>query len=317
MSRHLISEETRGVFAIAVTPFSPSGTIDYDSVDCVLDFYVEHRVHGLTILGMMGEAQKLTGEESVALTSHVLRRVANTLPVVVGVSGSSLEVMRTLAQSAMEGGAAGVMVAPATGLRTDHDIYRYYSLVFETLGDNVPVVYQDYPQSTQVYLSVKVFLRLVESYPQLVMLKHEDCPGLSKITQIRRESAHEGIRRISILVGNGGLYYPLELSRGADGAMTGFAFPEMLVEVFDRFVAGDVEGAEDLFDAYLPLVRYEQQPNVGLAIRKEILFRRGAIASPTLRAPGATLSSTDAAELDRLMTRLERHLGHKVLAKTI
>src|SRR5207245_198907 len=129
MSRHVISEETRGVFAIAVTPFSSAGAIDYESVDRVLDFYVEQRVHGLTILGMMGEAQKLTGEESIALTRHVLRRVANTLPVVVGVSGSSLEVMRTLTQSAMEGGAAGVMVAPATGLRTDDQIYGYYGTV--------------------------------------------------------------------------------------------------------------------------------------------------------------------------------------------
>lgn len=317
MATHVISEETRGVFAIAVTPFSSTGAVDYESVDRVLDFYVEHRVHGITILGMMGEAQKLTAEESIALTRRVLSRVAHTLPVVVGVSGSSLEVMRALTQSAMDGGAAGVMVAPASGLRTDDQICGYYGTIFETLGEGVPVVYQDYPQSTQVYLSVKAFLRLVDSYPQLVMLKHEDCPGLAKITQIRRESAREGIRRVSILVGNGGLYYPLELSRGADGAMTGFAFPEMLVGVFERFAAGDVDGAEDLFDAYLPLVRYEQQPNIGLAIRKEILFRRGGIRSPALRAPGAPLSATDAAELDRLMTRLEWHLGQEVAGRAV
>ena len=138
------------------------------------------------------------------------------------------------------------------------------------------------------------------------MLKHEDCPGLGKVTLIRTESERLGIRRVSILVGNGGLYYPLELGRGADGAMTGFAYPEMLVEVYERFASGDVDGAEDMFDAYLPLVRYEQQPNMGLAIRKEILFRRQAIASPALRAPGFTLSSTDLTELARLMARLER-----------
>jgi 4-hydroxy-tetrahydrodipicolinate synthase len=302
-----VSEQTKGVFLIAVTPFTATGAIDYASVDRMLDFYVGHGVHGLTILGMMGEAQKLTEDESVGITRHVLRRAGASLPVIVGVSNSSLQSMQTLSRMSMDEGGAGVMVAPAAGLRTDDQLYGYYARVFDTLGD-IPVVFQDYPQSTGVFLSVAVFLRLVQAFPQLKMLKHEDCPGLSKITQIRHESERQGIRRVSILVGNGGLYYPQELRRGADGAMTGFAYPEMLVEVYERFARGDAEGGEDLFDAYLPLVRHEQQPNVGLALRKEILFRRGAIASPALRPPGYTLSPEDATELSQLMIRLERHV---------
>jgi 4-hydroxy-tetrahydrodipicolinate synthase len=303
---HQISEETKGVFAIAVTPFSVTGAIDYRSMDTLLEFYIRQRVHGLTILGMMGEAQKLTGEESLALTRHVLRLTASTLPIVVGVSSTSLQVMNELSHAAMDLGAAGVMVAPAAGLRTDDQVYSYYARVFETLGE-IPVVYQDYPQSTGVFLSVSTFLRLVQAFPQLKMLKHEDCPGLGKITQIRRQSEQAGIRRVSILVGNGGLYYPQELRRGADGAMTGFAYPEMLVDVYERFAAGDHDAAEDLFDEYLPLVRHEQQPNIGLALRKEILFRRGAIASAALRAPGYVLTDADADELTKLMARRERH----------
>jgi 4-hydroxy-tetrahydrodipicolinate synthase len=308
---HRISEQTKGVFLIAVTPFTATGAIDYQSVDSMLDFYVGHRVHGLTILGMMGEAQKLTSEESVALTRYVLRRAGTTLPIVVGVSSSSLQSMQDLSRISMDEGAAGVMVAPSAGIRTDDQLYGYYARVFETLGD-IPVVFQDYPQSTAVFLSVGVFLRLVVAFPQLKMLKHEDCPGLAKITQIRRESERQGIRRVSILVGNGGLYYPQELRRGADGAMTGFAFPEMLVEVYERFAGGDAEGAEDVFDAYLPLVRHEQQPNVGLALRKEVLFRRGAIRSAALRPPGPTLSREDLEELSQLMVRLERHATARV-----
>jgi len=274
----------------------------------MLDFYVAQGVHGLTILGIMGEAQKLSSEESLELTRHVLRRVGDSLPTIVGISGSSFQGMRNLARTSMEAGAAGVMVAPAMGLRTDDQIFNYYGSVCNAIGNDIPVVYQDYPQSTGVYLSPNLFLRLVQAYPQLVMLKHEDCPGLGKISTIRSDSEQKGIRRVSILVGNGALYYPLELRRGADGAMTGFAYPEMLVKVFERFFAGDPEGAEDLFDLYLPLVRYEQQPNVGLAIRKEILHRRGAIASPALRPPGYTLTRADTEELDRLMTRLAREL---------
>ena len=305
---HLINEQTRGVFVIAVTPFSSTGAIDYASVDRLLDFYLAQGVHGLTILGIMGEAQKLSSEESLELTRHVLRRVGDTLPTIVGISGASFQGMRGLAQTSMEAGAAGVMVAPAMGLRTDDQIFNYYGSVCNAIGSDIPVVYQDYPQSTDVYLSPNLFLRLVQAYSQMVMLKHEDCPGLGKISTIRSESERQGVRRVSILVGNGALYYPLELGRGADGAMTGFAYPEMLVQVFERFSTGDLEGAEDLFDLYLPLVRYEQQPNVGLAIRKEILHRRGAIASPVLRPPGYALTSADTEELDRLMSRLARKL---------
>ena len=127
-------------------------------------------------------------------------------------------------------------------------------------------------------------------------------------------------RHISILVGNGGLYVPQELRRGADGVMTGFAYPEMLVSVCSLFQAGQSEEAEDLFDVYLPLVRHEQQPGFGLAVRKEILRRRGAIRSAAVRAPGPRLDADDMSELDRLLARLEArlaqrgHLGRRAVA---
>jgi 4-hydroxy-tetrahydrodipicolinate synthase len=162
-----------------------------------------------------------------------------------------------------------------------------------------------------VHLSVPLFNRLVDDLPQIKVLKHEDCPGLAKITRIRQSAKRDDRRRVAILVGNGALYYPLELARGADGAMTGFAFPELLVEVWQRFTAGRDEAAFDLFDAYLPLIRYEQQPGVGLAVRKEILHRRGILASPALRPPGPKLGPEDAAELDLLLERLDRRMSQQ------
>ena len=141
------------------------------------------------------------------------------------------------------------------------------------------------------------------------MLKHEDAPGLAKLTRVREGEKKPGRRRVSILVGNGGLYLPQEMRRGADGAMTGFAWPEMLVQVYELFAAGKTEEAEDLFDTYLPLVRHEQQPAIGLALRKEVLFRRGAIKSPRQRAPGSSLTATDRAELESLIARLDRRLA--------
>ena len=239
------------------------------------------------------------------MIDRTLTQVAGELPVVVGVSAPGLAQLAALADEAMSEGAAGVMAAPPPGLATDEQIEGYVRQAVDAVGYDVPVVLQDYPQATGVHLSVPLFHQLVDALPQIKVLKHEDCPGLAKISRIRKSADRNNHRRISILVGNGGLYFPLELARGADGAMTSFAYPELLVEVFSSFQAGEVDEAFDLFDDYLPLIRYEQQPGIGLAIRKQILHRRGVIASPTLRAPGPKLDRDDLAELERMIRRLD------------
>ncbi|MGD8277144.1 MAG: dihydrodipicolinate synthase family protein [Gemmatimonadota bacterium] len=308
-----LDENSRGVFIISVTPFHEDGRLDLDSLDTVLDFYIGQGVHGITLLGMMGEANKLTDEESAAVVRRGLTRVAGRVPVVVGASNPSLEAMRRLVGIAMEGGAAGIMVAPTPGLRTDDQVHAWTGQVCAAVGADVPLVWQDYPPTTGVYLSASLFGRLVRDYPQVAMLKAEDNPGLGKITAIR-EAESGGQRRAAIVVGNGGLFLPQALARGADGIMTGFGFPRMLVEVFDRHTAGDADGAEDAYDRYLPLVTYEQQPGFGLAVRKELLHRHGALRSATVRTPGPRLSDADRAELDRLLGRLEARLARTATA---
>jgi 4-hydroxy-tetrahydrodipicolinate synthase len=319
MSAGKLTEQAKGVFIIAATPFTDEGALDLHSVDSLTDFYLGCGVTGFTLLGIMGEAPKLTGEESISVVERVIRR-AQGRQVIVGVSHAGLENVRRLSHEVMSAGASGVMVAPPPGLKGDEGVYNYFAQVFKELGPDIPVVYQDYPQSTGVYLAPSVFERMVEDFKQLVMLKHEDWPGLAKLTRVRESEKKPGRRRVSILVGNGGLYLPQELRRGADGAMTGFAWPEMLVEVCNLFANGKMEEAEDLFDLYLPLVRHEQQLGIGLALRKEVLFRRGAIKSPRQRAPASSLTATDRAELDNLIARLERRLaaagrGAKVAAE--
>lgn len=308
MSSDKLNEQAKGVYIIAATPFTDEGAVDLQSVDSLTDFYLGCGVHGFTLLGMMGEAHKLTADESISVVNRVIGR-AQGRQVIVGVSHAGLENVRRLSHEAMLAGAAGVMVAPPPGLKGDEGLYSYYAQVFQALGPHIPVVYQDYPQTTGVYLPVSVFERLVDDFPQLVMLKHEDAPGLAKLTKVREGEKKPGRRRVSILVGNGGLYYPQEMRRGADGAMTGFAWPEMLVQVYDLFAKGKAEQAEDLFDIYLPLVRHEVQPAIGLALRKEVLFRRGAIKSPKQRAPGSSLTAADRTELDGMIARLERRLA--------
>ena len=305
---HKLNDRAGGVYIISATPFFDDGAIDYDSATRLVEFYLETGVSGMTILGMMGEAPKLSDDESLAFMWHMMNAVNGRIPVVVGVSGAGLDTMNALTQASMEAGAAGVMIAPNAAHDTDEKIYGYFAAVCEKLGSEVPVCYQDFPLATKASVSPALLTRLFNDFSQIAVLKHEDWPGLSKITALRQASENGQVRRVPILVGNGGLYLPQELARGADGAMTGFAFPEMLVQVVALFKSGQEDKAQDLFDAYLPVTKHEQQPGFGLAVRKETLRRRGVIASAATRAPGPKLSAIDHTELDNLLKRLEKRL---------
>ena len=304
----MLTADAKGVFPIAATPFRADGSIDEKSVDRMIAYYVATGADGCTILGIMGEAPKLDAEEALGFVTRCVRR-APKLPFVVGVSSPGFAAMRSLARASMEAGAAGVMIAPPSSLRTDDHIVGYYAQAVEAIGTDIPFVLQDYPLTLSVVMTPGVIRRIITDNPSCVMVKHEDWPGLEKISALRRFEQGGAMRRVSILTGNGGLFLDFEMERGADGAMTGFAFPEMLVDVCRLEAAGHSAEAEDLFDAYLPLARYEQQPGVGLAVRKYVLAKRGAIASPTLRRPGPRLSPDDIADIERLLARQERRLA--------
>ncbi|MFL6451225.1 MAG: dihydrodipicolinate synthase family protein [Bryobacteraceae bacterium] len=301
-----LTDRAQGVFAITVTPFHPDGRLDAQSVDRMVDFYLGCGVTGLTILGIMGEAPKLEMSESLAFSKQVVADAGKT-PVVVGVSSPGFAAMRSLARSAMELGAAGVMIAPQPTLRTDDQIVTYFGQAVEAIGTDVPWVLQDYPLTLGVIMTPKVIRQIVVNHPSCVMLKHEDWPGLEKITAMRGFEADGSMRHISILCGNGGLFLDFELPRGADGAMTGYAFPDMLVDLVRLHGAGNSDEAHDLFDAHLPLIRYEQQQGVGLAVRKYVLQKRGAILFDAQRKPASTLTARARAEVDNLLKRVSKY----------
>jgi 4-hydroxy-tetrahydrodipicolinate synthase len=300
-----LTADAKGVYAIAATPFLDDGAIDFDSIDMLVEYYLSHGVHGITVLGMMGEAPKLTQSESLAVAERFIRRVDGRVPLVVGASAPGFASMAEFSKEVMDKGAAGIMVAPAGYVRGDAAFYNYFESVVASIDAGTPVVVQDFPQATGVHMSPSVYVRLADDFPSIVMLKHEDCPGLDKITTIRANAR----RRTSVLVGNGALYYIQELQRGADGAMTGFAYVEMLVQVYELYMRGEHQKAEDLFDAYLPLVRFEQQPGFGLGARKEVLARRGAIRSAAQRRPATPFTVTDRQQLEGLIERLDRRLS--------
>jgi 4-hydroxy-tetrahydrodipicolinate synthase len=307
-----ITADAKGVYVIAATPFHDDGRIDFESIDRLVDFYLKCGVHGMTVLGVMGEFQKLSESETIDVARRFIATAKGRIPTIVGVSNPGTAQLVKISRASMEAGAAGVMVMPMAGLKTDEAVLGYMRGVLKELGTSIPVCVQDYPQLSGVYFSAGCFLQMVDEFPQVVMFKHEEAPGLRKLSAIRRACDGKARRYISILCGNGGIHLPQEYRRGADGAMTGFAFPDMMVRMHALFAAGKADEAEDLYDLYLPILRHELQPGIGLALRKEILRRRGAIASAAVRAPGPKLDRDDITELDQFLTRLERKTGKAI-----
>lgn len=295
---------TKGIYPIAATPFKTDMAVDFTSVDRLTDFYQDAGATGMTILGILGEAQKLEPEESRAIAKRVIAR--SRVPVIVGVSNPSFAAMRGLAREAMDLGAAGVMLAPASHLRSDEQIAAYFNTAVDTIGSDVPWVLQDYPLTLSVVLSVPMIARIMKEHASCVMLKAEDWPGLEKISALRQLQARGELRAFSILTANGGLFLDFEPERGSDGAMTGYAFPDMLVELDRLHRTRERDAAHDLFDAHLPMIRFEQQPGIGLAVRKYLLMLRGAIASDTQRSPRQSLTQVGRSEVDYLLERLAR-----------
>ncbi len=298
----MLNRTEKGVYTIAPTPFTPDFRVDYDSLGQIIDFYHQSGIDGITILGVMGEAPKLTDEESTAIIKYF--RAHTKLKIIVGVTSPGFAQMAKLAKTAMDMGCNGVMVAPQTHLRSDDAICQYFQDATNAIGAGVPICLQDYPLNFTVQITPKTLIRILREIEQITMVKHEDWPGLEKISQLKQAMHDNIIAHTPILCGNGGLFLDFELQRGADGAMTGYCYPELLVKMVKCQQLGQWGDMFQIFNRHLPLVRYEQQPNIGLAVRKYAMMRRGMIRHDTCRHPSPKLSPTARQEIDFLLENI-------------
>jgi 4-hydroxy-tetrahydrodipicolinate synthase len=289
-----------GVYNITPTPFAEDGSLDIESLKRLTVFTRDKGVHGMTILGVLGEADKLTEGERDRVIATTVEAAGSGFPICVGTTHAGTDGCIAYSRRAQQLGARAVMVAPPKLARAnDAALERHYLAVADAI--DIPVVVQDFPPSVGgILMSVDVIARIGAASPQCRYLKLEDEPSPMKVSQVR--SANPDIR---VLGGLGGMMFLEELRHGAHGTMTGFGFPEILVDIYTRFTAGDIDGATGVFYKYLPLIRFENQPRINLAIRKHIYHRRGAIATPRARAPFAPVDAETLADLDDILRRLD------------
>jgi 4-hydroxy-tetrahydrodipicolinate synthase len=289
-----------GVYAVLPTPFDEKGAVDLESLGRVIDLFIEDGVSGFTALGVTSEVARLTDAERQLVLETTIERVKGRVPVIVGATGPGLDVSLAYCDAAQQVGAAGVMVSPPRMTRLDSTyVYRHFAAIADRF--DLPIVIQDYPPISGYHMEASLLVDICRRIPQARAIKLEDAPTPYKTARIREleEGSGNGLG-IDIFGGLGGCYLIEELIAGATGAMTGFAYPGLLVEVVSSWSAGKRDEAADSFYRHVPLMRFEFQEGIGMAIRKEILRRRGALRHAGVRPPGATLDRSTLDSLDRI-----------------
>ncbi|MBL8512927.1 MAG: dihydrodipicolinate synthase family protein [Betaproteobacteria bacterium] len=296
-----------GVIPILATPFHADESIDFDSWKRTIAFMLSLKVDGLTVAGVLGEADRLTDRERIALIETAARAIDGRVPLIAGVSHRGTRAVLSLAEAARDAGATAIMLAPQKEATPNEErIYETYARLAATAS--MPIIVQDHPASTETHMSVALIARIANELTAVRAIKAEAVPVGPKIAAIRAQLA----RPVSILAGLGALYAPFDLAAGADGFNTGFAFPEVLQAMIAAQRAGDQPMLDAHFARFAALIVLEQQP--GVAIRKEVLKRRGLFATSTVRHPGAPLSAHAAATLTAL---IERTFGRMDIARPI
>ncbi len=289
-----------GVYSVLPTPFDAAGAVDRASLGRVVEGLLAAGVQGFTALGVTGEVARLTDDERALVLDTVLERVAGRVPVVAGATAGGSHACIQYAERARAAGCAAVMVSPPRLAKLNSTaVVAHFRALAE--GVKIPIVVQDFPPISGYTMEAELLARIAREVPAAQTIKLEDPPTPRKIAALRRLCGTE----LKIFGGLGGTFLLEELLAGGDGAMTGFAYPEILRAIVTAFHGGQLDRAADVFYRYAPLMRFEFQEGIGIAIRKEILRRRGWLTTATVRPPAPALDAGTAAQLDRLLSWLK------------
>lgn len=299
----------RGVFPIMATPFRAADeSVDLDGFGRAVRFMADAGADGATIVGVLGESNRLTDREREGLIRTALAAVADCarpFPICVGTSHAGTAAAVALSQMAHELGAAGVMVTPTKEAAPTGDDALVSLFARVAAGcPGLPIVVQDHPASTQVHMSPALVARITHEVPTVACVKMEALPTPARVAALKERWRTDlpPARDCTILTGLGALYGGFELEQGTDGFMTGFAFPEILRAMNAAAQGGDLARAHAIYERFLPLLVFEQQP--GVAVRKELyklrgLFEDGHVRHPANGAVSPTLAAGLRAQLAR------------------
>jgi 4-hydroxy-tetrahydrodipicolinate synthase len=294
-----------GVYSILPTAFTDSGDLDKSSQRRVVDLFIEKGANGLTALGVTGEVARLEEHERANVLEIVVDQAAGRVPIIAGTSAEGTRTCISYTRQAKAIGASAVMVSPPRMPKLNSAaVVNHYKALADAV--DLPIIVQDYPPIAGFAMEPALLARIAKEIPSARTIKLEDPPTPFKTARILEASAGTTVQ---IFGGLGGVFLLEELISGATGAMTGFAFPEILARIMKHWNAGERDAAADVFYRAVPLMRFEFQEGIGMAIRKEVLRRRGALASAATRAPAGALDGPTTQALDRVLTWVTTQKG--------
>lgn len=289
--------ELEGVYSVLPTPFLANGDLDEASLRRVLDLFIGAGVNGVTALGVTGEVARMDDAERRRVLEVVVEHVNGRIGVVAGTTAEGTRTCINYSKQALAIGATAVMVSPPRMPKLNSEaVVRHYAALADAV--DIPIVVQDFPPISGFAMEPWLLARIAREIPRARTIKLEDPPTPFKTSRILKETGDVPVR---IFGGLGGVFLLEELMAGATGAMTGFAYPEILVRIVSLYRAGKIDEAAEVFYRAVPLMRFEFQEGIGMAIRKEVLHRRGALASPATRPPAAALDQSTREALDRVI----------------
>jgi 4-hydroxy-tetrahydrodipicolinate synthase len=295
----------QGVYSIIPTAFSDSGDLDEASQRRVVDLFIKKGANGLTALGVTGEVARLEEHERGKVLDVVVKQAAGRVPIIAGTSAEGTRTCITYTRQAKDLGASAVMVSPPRMPKLNSAaVVAHYKALADAV--DLPIIVQDYPPITGFAMEPALLARIAKEIPSARTIKLEDPPTPFKTARILEAA---GDTKVQIFGGLGGVFLLEELISGATGAMTGFAFPEILARIMKHWNAGEHDAAADVFYRAVPLMRFEFQEGIGMAIRKEVLRRRGALASAATRAPAGALDAPTRQALDRVLAWVTTQKG--------
>ena len=295
----------QGVYSIIPTAFTDAGELDAASQRRVVDLFIDKGANGLTALGVTGEVARLEEHERAAVLEVVVTQAAGRVPIIAGTSADGTRTCIAYTRQAKALGAAAVMVSPPRMPKLNSNaVVAHYKALADAV--DLPIIVQDYPPITGFAMEPALLARIAKEIPAARTIKLEDPPTPFKTARILEAA---GDTKVQIFGGLGGVFLLEELISGATGAMTGFAFPEILARIMKHWNAGEPDAAADVFYRAVPLMRFEFQEGIGMAIRKEVLRRRGALASAATRAPAGALDAPTKQALDRVLTWVTTQKG--------
>ena len=289
----------RGIYVIVVTPFTEDYEIDEESLRREIRFCIEAGAHGLVGPANASEFPTLSDDERKRWLDIVIEETAGQIPVLATTTHGHLVPAVELSRYAQQRGADGIMAMPPHILHADADgCFEYFAALNANL--TIPICIQNHLGPVGTPMSSQLLARMCRELEHVEYIKEETMP---EPRQISATIAAAGDACKGVFGGQGGVYLLDEYRRGSCGNMPGCQATDVQVAIWDLLEQGDELRARRLFNQLLPLISFERLH--GVAVYKEILYRRGIFSTRISRAPGKLLDELDQAELDAIMADVE------------